>query len=66
MAVQKVVRFIKMDEVESELKKKGITITGKLNPTGYKIVVPFSGGKDSQTCLTLALQHNKLRASNNI
>tara|TARA_R110000868_G_scaffold406358_1_gene686700 strand:- start:45 stop:848 length:804 start_codon:yes stop_codon:yes gene_type:complete len=49
-----------MDEVESELKKKGITITGKLNPTGYKIVVPFSGGKDSQTCLTLALQHNKL------
>jgi len=37
-----------------DLESIGIKIIGKINPP-YKIVVPFSGGKDSQTCLKIAV-----------
>lgn len=37
------------------LLEKGITYSGVLSPP-YEIVVPLSGGKDSQACLKLALE----------
>lgn len=37
------------------LKEQGIEVAGTINGP-YKIVVPFSGGKDSQSCLKLAIE----------
>ena len=39
--------------INQYLEKLGIKMTGEINHT-YKVVVPFSGGKDSQSCLKLA------------
>lgn len=41
-------------EMEAELLKHGITFTGRINAP-YSVIVPLSGGKDSQACLMLAL-----------
>jgi 3'-phosphoadenosine 5'-phosphosulfate sulfotransferase (PAPS reductase)/FAD synthetase len=44
--------------MKSELLKKGIVMTGDI--TGpVSVVVPLSGGKDSQACLMLALKEHK-------
>jgi nucleoid DNA-binding protein len=42
--------------IHDRLVEKGITLSGTLRPP-YNIVVPISGGKDSQACLKLALEH---------
>jgi len=41
--------------VIDSLYERGITVTGKIHGP-YKIIVTFSGGKDSQACLLLALK----------
>lgn len=42
-------------EIETHLLEKGIVMTGEVNHP-ISVVVPVSGGKDSQACLMLALR----------
>jgi 3'-phosphoadenosine 5'-phosphosulfate sulfotransferase (PAPS reductase)/FAD synthetase len=41
--------------LHESLAAHGITYVGNINPP-YAVVVPLSGGKDSQACLKLALE----------
>ena len=47
-----------IETIRANLLEKGITFTGTLNAP-YKVIVPLSGGKDSQACLQLVLNEYK-------